>query len=53
MRFDLLCITLFNWEKGIMLGGDTKNFTVLKLEVPRLEIAGVTVLAFKLIEIAV
>lgn len=52
MKFDFLCLTLFNWEIGVMLGGDDKKFTLLKITLPSIEIASITVFAFKLIEIS-
>lgn len=53
MKFDFICVTLFNWEIGIMLGGDTKKFIILKIELPKVELFGITIFALKLIEISI
>ena len=54
MKFDFLCVTLFNWEIGIMLGGDDMTlFTLCKITLPSIELCNVTIFGFKLIEVAV
>lgn len=47
MKFDFICIKLFKWEIGIMLGDDVGKIPLFKIEIAAL---GVT---FKLIEIAI